>query len=32
MLGFWCAVIFLALVLSTVWMINVLDGMMEGES
>lgn len=32
MLEFWCVAIFLALSVSTVWLIAALDGMMEGES
>ncbi len=31
MLEFWCIVIFLALSVSTVWLIEALDKMMEGE-
>lgn len=31
MLEFWCDLIFLALILSTVWLVQVLDGMMEAE-
>ncbi len=31
MLEFWCIVIFLVLSASTVWLIEVLDKMMEGE-
>jgi len=32
MLEFWCVVLFLALSISTIWLIGALDKMMEGES
>ncbi len=31
MLEFWCIMIFLALSVSTIWLIRALDKMMEGE-